>query len=294
MRLTNRRLFIRFLERLTWAPRADEVCHGLATSAMAHYGAVGAVLYLVNSDRDQLVMDGSWGLYLETLAHVHSVPVSYLLPITAAFRSVKPNAVTLTEAVQKYPLLSGVLPDSTHSQFVITFPLTYGGVPFGAVSVFLLEPREMLDPDWEFIDGVSAALSLWGWLRLREQDRLSAAGPAAPGRSLGLSSRQVKILWMLSEGASNRQIAWELGFSTATVKTDVQDMMRRLTATGRDDLVGRARASGMLHDRRVPRGSNLEADPEADLGAGPEADLGAGPESGPEADPEAGPEGAAA
>ncbi|HZT20636.1 MAG TPA: helix-turn-helix transcriptional regulator [Dongiaceae bacterium] len=87
--------------------------------------------------------------------------------------------------------------------------------------------------------------------------RLAAPGEAAdvvltsPGAprpaSLELTPRELEVLALLAEGASNKAIARRLGISVHTAKFHVGSLLDKLDATGRTDAVAHAARLGVIH-----------------------------------------------
>lgn len=69
-----------------------------------------------------------------------------------------------------------------------------------------------------------------------------------------LTRRQLEILLMLCEGKVNKQIAYDLGVSTATVKVHIRNAITRLGAKNRMNAVAIVAANSALF-----RNSVLEA-----------------------------------
>jgi len=63
---------------------------------------------------------------------------------------------------------------------------------------------------------------------------------------VGLSDRAADVLALLTRGATNAEIAVELGVSAETVKDHVSRLLRTLKARNRTELVARAQAVGLL------------------------------------------------
>jgi DNA-binding CsgD family transcriptional regulator len=63
---------------------------------------------------------------------------------------------------------------------------------------------------------------------------------------LALTPREVDVLTLLSEGASNKEIARRLGISVHTAKFHVSSLLDKLDATGRTDAVTHAARLGVL------------------------------------------------
>jgi DNA-binding CsgD family transcriptional regulator len=90
--------------------------------------------------------------------------------------------------------------------------------------------------------------------------RLAAPGEAAnvavvsreprPARDVAeveLTPRELDVLTLLAEGASNKTIARQLGISVHTAKFHVGSILDKLDATGRTDAVAHAARRGVIH-----------------------------------------------
>jgi DNA-binding CsgD family transcriptional regulator len=88
--------------------------------------------------------------------------------------------------------------------------------------------------------------------------RLAAAGEPAdvalvPATSMEsnpeapLTPRELEVLTLLAEGASNKVIARRLGISVHTAKFHVGQVLDKLDATGRTDAVAHAARQGVIH-----------------------------------------------
>jgi len=62
-----------------------------------------------------------------------------------------------------------------------------------------------------------------------------------------LSSRELEVLTLLAEGASNKEIARRLGISVHTAKFHVGSLLDKLDAVGRTDAVAHAARRGVLN-----------------------------------------------
>ncbi|MGH8118033.1 MAG: LuxR C-terminal-related transcriptional regulator [Rhodanobacteraceae bacterium] len=89
-------------------------------------------------------------------------------------------------------------------------------------------------------------------------DLLRALGPSSVGtdtrrpdepRALDapLTPREIEVLLLLAEGASNKTIAARLDISVHTAKFHVGQLIAKLDATGRTDVVAHAARLGVLH-----------------------------------------------
>jgi DNA-binding CsgD family transcriptional regulator len=90
--------------------------------------------------------------------------------------------------------------------------------------------------------------------------RLAAPGEAAPlalvsrqqrersgADEFALTPREHDVLVLMAEGASNKQIARQLGISVHTAKFHVASVLDKLDATGRTDAVAHAARMGVIH-----------------------------------------------
>ena len=65
--------------------------------------------------------------------------------------------------------------------------------------------------------------------------------------SIGLTARELEVLALLAEGASNKLIARRLGISAHTAKYHVASLLEKLDAVSRTDAVAHAARIGVLH-----------------------------------------------
>jgi DNA-binding CsgD family transcriptional regulator len=82
-----------------------------------------------------------------------------------------------------------------------------------------------------------------GMLALVSRDPTVIAGSGGAD----LSPRELDVLALLAEGASNKAIARQLGISVHTVKFHVGSLLDKLDATGRTDAVAHAARLGVIH-----------------------------------------------
>jgi DNA-binding CsgD family transcriptional regulator len=69
----------------------------------------------------------------------------------------------------------------------------------------------------------------------------------APEPDMALTRRELEVLDLLAEGASNKGIARRLGISVHTAKFHVGSLLDKLDATGRTDAVAQAVRQGVIH-----------------------------------------------
>ena len=70
---------------------------------------------------------------------------------------------------------------------------------------------------------------------------------AVEGHGFDLTPRELDVLALLAEGASNKAIARQLGISVHTAKFHVGSLLDKLDATGRTDAVAHAARRGVIN-----------------------------------------------
>lgn len=100
-------------------------------------------------------------------------------------------------------------------------------------------------------DRLAALLSNAAGLRLAGPgEQANATIVARDSRSMpediALTQRELDVLALMAEGASNKMIARRLGISVHTVKFHVGSLLDKLDATGRTDAVAHAARRGVI------------------------------------------------
>jgi DNA-binding CsgD family transcriptional regulator len=73
------------------------------------------------------------------------------------------------------------------------------------------------------------------------------AQPGTEAQDPDLTPRELDVLALMAEGASNKVIAKQLGISVHTAKFHVGSILDKLDATGRTDAVAHAARRGVIH-----------------------------------------------
>jgi DNA-binding CsgD family transcriptional regulator len=77
---------------------------------------------------------------------------------------------------------------------------------------------------------------------------VAASGAATEAEAnIALTARELEVLALLAEGASNKLIARRLGISAHTAKYHVASLLEKLDAVSRTDAVAQAARIGVLH-----------------------------------------------
>ncbi|MEY9182404.1 DNA-binding CsgD family transcriptional regulator [Bradyrhizobium sp. USDA 326] len=100
-------------------------------------------------------------------------------------------------------------------------------------------------------DRLAALLGNIPGLRLAAPDEQAAAAIIARDsrimpEDIALTQRELDVLALMAEGASNKMIARQLGISVHTVKFHVGSLLDKLDATGRTDAVAHAARRGVI------------------------------------------------
>ena len=109
-------------------------------------------------------------------------------------------------------------------------------------------------PDAALADRLAALLTGVPGLRLVSGNETADAvvvlptdpSPAADG-AVPLTPRELEVLTLLAEGASNKLIAQRLGISVHTAKFHVGSLLDKLDAVGRTDAVAHAARLGVIN-----------------------------------------------
>ena len=73
-----------------------------------------------------------------------------------------------------------------------------------------------------------------------------ARDPGTMPEDIALTQRELDVLALMAEGASNKMIARQLNISVHTVKFHVGSLLDKLDATGRTDAVAHAARRGVI------------------------------------------------
>ncbi|MBB4396769.1 response regulator transcription factor [Bradyrhizobium sp. ERR14] len=100
-------------------------------------------------------------------------------------------------------------------------------------------------------DRLAALLGSVAGLRLAAPGEAATAtvvtrDPRVMPADIALTQRELDVLALMAEGASNKMIARRLGISVHTVKFHVGSLLDKLDATGRTDAVAHAARRGVI------------------------------------------------
>ena len=108
--------------------------------------------------------------------------------------------------------------------------------------------------DPAFADRIASILANVEGIELVGQDdepdavvRAASGATAEHDAGVALTARELEVLALLAEGASNKLIGRRLGISAHTAKYHVASLLEKLDAVSRTDAVAQAARIGILH-----------------------------------------------
>lgn len=246
-----------FLRFLAGNPEGEAATRALVLGAMAPFGSVAATIYA--HDREStLELIGTYGLDEEVSGGYRAIPTTMPMPLCEAFVTLNPVVLPTAQLLPRYPIFQSDPTLADGSAFgegkdgsLVCVPILNSGVPIGALGVIQAEEREWQAADWQYLDGVGAAVAMW-MNNQREilVDRWRRGAPT-PHREVRISERQREILELVGLDRTNGEIAKSLGYSVPTIKKDLQHLMKMLGTHDRRSTAGRAREIGLLPERRA-------------------------------------------
>jgi DNA-binding CsgD family transcriptional regulator len=246
-----------FLRFLSGNPGGDAAVRALTTGVLALLDVTIAQVYAISKeDTATLELVGSFGFDDEEAAAYRALPTGLPVPVCEAFITMNAVVVRAMDVPTRYPILAteptytlGTL-SSNPDAYVICVPIFNSGIPIGVIDMVQETDRDWETGEWQYLDGVSAAVGLW--MNNQRQilvERWRRSAPA-PLREVRVSERQRQILELIGEDRTNNEIARSLGYSVPTIKKDLQQIMRVLGTEDRRATAGRAREIGLLPERR--------------------------------------------
>ncbi len=243
--------FIRFLGG---NPDGDAAARAMVMGGLSPFGYVAGQIYAMSTPQ-YVELVGNYGYPAADAAAFRRIATTVPLPICDAFTSASIITVDSERIHERYPIVAeNARTEDTALTRVVSVPTMWSETPIGVLS--LLQERgeaESSEEEWAYLNSVASAVALW----LNNQrpalvEHWKRAAPL-PHRELTLSDRQTKILLMIGENFTNKEIAAKLGYSIPTVKKDLQEIMKMLGTQDRRVTAGRARELGILPDRRAQR-----------------------------------------
>ncbi len=216
---------------------ADEIAKHLVLKTFAEYSPKALLIAQITDDGFLNPIAG-FGFERMTIASWGRFPLSMHIPITDAVRNDRCIVINGTEDfLNGYPILSQIENLSLDWEAVMAWPI----LPFG-VGFAMLDRVPTLDEQFEHYLRLTGAVIALHLLRNESGPEIPEYQSITAKKSLptSLSNRQKVILEMLSKGATNSEIATEIGYSESLVRQETIEIYRILGVSGRKELINAA------------------------------------------------------
>jgi len=219
-----------FLRYLGTFPAPDDLAQAIVHGPLCAFEATDALI--MRDDGAGCLIPHGWNRSIEALGgRIPPIPVSSALPIAQACREGEPVIIHSDRLHEDYPAASIIealvgADRMPRGNLLVAAPITCQGRGVGGFAAWV--NTGISSDDLPLLAALSSALGLW----LTHP----ASGALAKGRVRPdhlLSARQILILRMVGQGATNRAIAAHLGFSETTTKLEISRTMSALKARDR-------------------------------------------------------------
>ena len=216
---------------------ADEIAKHLVLRTFAEYAPKALFIAQITDDGFLNPVAG-FGFERLTIASWGRFPLSMHIPITDAVRNDRCIVIDSTEDfLDSYPLLNEFENLSLDWEAVMAWPM----LPFG-VGFAMLDRVPNLDDQFEHYLRLTGAVIALHLLRNESGPEVPEYQSVTAKKSIptSLSNRQKVILEMVSKGATNSEIAIEIGYSESLVRQETIEIYRILGVSGRKELISAA------------------------------------------------------
>jgi DNA-binding CsgD family transcriptional regulator len=221
----------------------EEITKFLALRTFSQFSAT-SVYFAEILDDGFLLPHSGFGFEKSTIASWGRFSISMHIPITDAIR--QDDVVVLDSAekfLDEYPVLKGVPNFPGEWQAAVAWPI----LPFGAGHAHFNAPLTVDAEFKSFLKLVGAIVAQH--LMVREENQTIPLFKGSQARKSGrekMTDRQTVILELICKGATNREIANEIGFSESLVRQETMEIYLKLGVSGRKELIQDAAKTGEL------------------------------------------------
>lgn len=179
------------------------------------------------------------------------LPLEVDVPAVRAYRASEVLVHDLATLAEAFPVLAldrpswAALHRPDDDGILVSAPIVSRGASVGAFSFGSPRRSSLSTLEVATLDGVSAALGLW-LFAIEADQRRDHDRPLGEVMPIALTHRQVEVALLVEQGQTNAEIGALLGYSAATIKAEVQQLMRRMRANTRLEAARRARDLGLL------------------------------------------------
>ena len=234
---------ISYLWMLSDIPDGDAVGFAICRGLFAPFGADLALVYAARPDGHTLDLVASYGMGRRENAVYARVTADMHLPGAETFRIGTEKWLTREQVADTYPLAAPFFRSFPTSGEMAFLPLRHRGAPVGFV---VLGFSDQVEHTWHLramLDGLLSATVMWvlasSALRGTANSNLTEVVP------LEITARQREVLVLMRDDRSNREIAEEFGYSVATIKADITALGQSLGASGRAEILDKAKRAGI-------------------------------------------------
>jgi DNA-binding CsgD family transcriptional regulator len=233
--------FPSFMQYLTTFPEPDSVAQAMSRGPLAQFGCERVSIW-THLAFQELVSIAYHGSDMDIANRYLRIPIKVLTPATHAFIGSTKVILPVGEILNQYPELRvdqdawDLMEKQMDNGDIVAVPLIAHGAPIGAFAFLCNRQNDWNLRSTAFLDGLSAALSLWMSHPLSRAQELPQNAQHA---QLALTPRQIEILSLVQLDKSNASISAHLGFSESTVKQELQRIMKRLGVRTRKHAVER-------------------------------------------------------
>ena len=234
---------ISYLWMLSDIPDGEAVGFAICRGLFAPFGADLALVYAARPDGHTLDLVASYGMGRRENAVYARVTADMHLPGAETFRIGTEKWLTREQVADTYPLAAPFFRSFPTSGEMAFLPLRHRGAPVGFVVLGFSDPVEHTWHLRAMLDGLLSATVMWVFassaLRGTANSNLTEVVP------LEITARQREVLVLMRDERSNREIAEELGYSVATIKADITALGQLLGASGRAEILDKAKRTGL-------------------------------------------------
>jgi DNA-binding CsgD family transcriptional regulator len=234
---------ISYLWMLSDLPDGDAVGFAICRGLFAPFGADLALVYAARPDGHTLDLVASYGMGRRENAVYGRVSADMHLPGAETFRMGTEKWLTKEQVSEMYPLAAPFFRNLAANGEMAFLPLRHRGAPVGFI---VLGFSSQVEHTWHLratIDGLLSATVMW--VLASSALRGTANSNLAESAPLEITARQREVLVLMRDGRGNREIAEELGYSVATIKADITALGQLLGASGRADILEKAKRAGL-------------------------------------------------
>ena len=242
---TSDRSLTVLLRLLADDPDGTTLARALAQGALARLSVKVLTLNRVDHDAGVLVQVASYGMSREMDRAYAVMPLEASHPVGATVLNAETIELAVNSIDRRFPIVATAARsqpwfDTGH---VLSMPIISRGIVIGALLAISDNPVPRSWSARESLGNVCQSLAPWVLLRMGERE--SAAPRVSRTSPLTLSDRERTILRLVGEGRKNSEIAYELGYSDATVRADLGRLSKILGVHGRREVVQRAQELGL-------------------------------------------------